>query len=71
MQQNYVMRLNDGKTVTVFNTTDFELLIDEYLGYDACEYFQELMSEWDEDIESAEQEREELKERIDELLKQQ
>lgn len=49
-----VLKLSDDKIETLFDAKDFEYLIDKYMGYEAVQYFRELMNE-------AEEERQEVR----------
>jgi len=40
-----VLKLSDNKIETLFDDRDFEWLIDKYMGYEAAQYFRELMNE--------------------------
>lgn len=40
-----VLKLSDDKIETLFDNRDFEWLIDKYMGYEAAQYFRELMNE--------------------------
>ena len=40
-----VLKLSDDKIETLFDDRDFEWLIDKYMGYEAAQYFRELMNE--------------------------
>ena len=40
-----VLKLSDNKIETLFDAKDFEYLIDKYMGYEAVQYFRELMNE--------------------------
>ena len=44
-----VLKLSDGKIETLFDAKDFEYLIDKYMGYEAVQYFRELMNEVEEE----------------------
>lgn len=44
-----VLKLSDDKIETLFNAKDFEYLIDKYMGYEAVQYFRELMNEVEEE----------------------
>jgi hypothetical protein len=44
-----VLKLSDDKIETLFDAKDFEYLIDKYMGYEAVQYFRELMSEVEEE----------------------
>ena len=44
-----VLKLSDDKTETLFDAKDFEYLIDKYMGYEAVQYFRELMNEVEEE----------------------
>ena len=44
-----VLKLSDNKIETLFDAKDFEYLIDKYMGYEAVQYFRELMNEVDEE----------------------
>lgn len=44
-----VLKLSDDKIETLFDTKDFEYLIDKYMGYEAVQYFRELMNEVEEE----------------------
>lgn len=44
-----VLKLSDDKIETLFDAKDFEYLIDKYMGYEAVQYFRELMNEVDEE----------------------
>ena len=39
-----VLKLSDDKVETLFDDRDFEWLIDKYMGYEAAQYFRELMN---------------------------
>ena len=39
-----VLKLSDSKVETLFDDRDFEWLIDKYMGYEAAQYFRELMN---------------------------
>lgn len=40
-----VIELKDGKCDTLFTETDFAYLVEQYMGYEAAEYFRNLMEE--------------------------
>ena len=40
---------SDNKIETLFDAKDFEYLIDKYMGYEAVQYFRELMNEVEEE----------------------
>lgn len=40
---------SDDKIETLFDAKDFEYLIDKYMGYEAVQYFRELMNEVEEE----------------------
>lgn len=40
-----VIELKDGKLDTLFTERDFAYLIEQYMGYEAANYFRELMEE--------------------------
>lgn len=44
-----VLKLSDDKIETLFDAKDFEYLIDNYMGYEAVQYFRELMNEVEEE----------------------
>lgn len=44
-----VLKLSDDKIETLFDAKDFEYLIDKYMGYEAVQYFLELMNEVEEE----------------------
>lgn len=44
-----VLKLSDYKIETLFDAKDFEYLIDKYMGYEAVQYFRELMNEVEEE----------------------
>lgn len=44
-----VLKLSDNKIETLFDAKDFEYLIDKYIGYEAVQYFRELMNEVEEE----------------------
>lgn len=44
-----VLKLSDDKIETLFDAKDFEYLIDKYRGYEAVQYFRELMNEVEEE----------------------
>ena len=44
-----VLKLSDDKIETLFDAKDFEYLIDKYMGYEALQYFRELMNEVEEE----------------------
>ena len=44
-----VLKLRDDKKETLFDAKDFEYLIDKYMGYEAVQYFRELMNEVEEE----------------------
>lgn len=44
-----VLKLSDDKVETLFDAKDFEYLIDKYMGYEAVQYFRELMNEVEEE----------------------
>lgn len=44
-----VLKLSDDKIETLFDAKDFEYLIDKYMGYEAIQYFRELMNEVEEE----------------------
>lgn len=44
-----VLKLSDDKLETLFDAKDFEYLIDKYMGYEAVQYFRELMNEVEEE----------------------
>lgn len=44
-----VLKLSDDKIETLLDAKDFEYLIDKYMGYEAVQYFRELMNEVEEE----------------------
>ena len=44
-----VLKLSDNKIETLFDAKDFEYLMDKYMGYEAVQYFRELMNEVEEE----------------------
>ena len=44
-----VLKLSDDKIETLSDAKDFEYLIDKYMGYEAVQYFRELMNEVEEE----------------------
>lgn len=40
-----VIELEDGKVKTLLSERDFTYLIEKYMGYEAADYFRELMEE--------------------------
>lgn len=44
-----VLKLSDDKIEILFDAKDFEYLIDKYMGYEAVQYFRELMNEVEEE----------------------
>lgn len=40
-----VIKLMDGKVNILFTERDFGYLVEQYMGYEAAEYFRELMDE--------------------------
>ena len=44
-----VLKLSDNKIETLLDAKDFEYLIDKYMGYEAVQYFRELMNEVEEE----------------------
>lgn len=42
-----VIELKGGKCETLFSENDFAYLIEEHMGYEAADYFRELMKELD------------------------
>lgn len=44
-----VLKLSDNKIETLFDAKNFEYLIDKYMGYEAVQYFRELMNEVEEE----------------------
>ena len=40
-----VIKLKNGKCETLFNERDFAYLIEQHMGYEAADYFRELMEE--------------------------
>lgn len=40
-----VIELKNGKCETLFNERDFAYLIEQHMGYEAADYFRELMKE--------------------------
>ena len=44
-----VLKLSDDKIEALFDAKDFEYLIDKYMGYEAVQYFRELMNEVEEE----------------------
>ena len=44
-----VLKLSDNKIETLFDAKDFEYLIDKDMGYEAVQYFRELMNEVEEE----------------------
>lgn len=43
------LKLSDNKIESIFDAKDFEYLIDKYVGYEAVQYFRELMNEVEEE----------------------
>ena len=39
------MKLKDGKMETLFSERDFVYLVEKYMGYEAADYFRDLMEE--------------------------
>lgn len=46
-----VIKFNDSKVATLFDARDFEYYLEQYMGYEAVQFFRELMSECDEEKE--------------------
>lgn len=44
-----VLKLSDNKIEILFDAKDFEYLMDKYMGYEAVQYFRELMNEVEEE----------------------
>jgi len=44
-----LLKLSDNKIESIFDAKDFEYLIDKYVGYEAVQYFRELMNEVEEE----------------------
>lgn len=44
-----VLKLSDNKIETLFDAKDFEYLMNKYMGYEAVQYFRELMNEVEEE----------------------
>lgn len=44
-----VLKLSDDKIETLFDAKDFEYRSDKYMGYEAVQYFRELMNEVEEE----------------------
>ena len=44
-----MLKLSDDKIENLFDAKDFEYLIDKYMGYEAVQYFRELMNEVEEE----------------------
>lgn len=40
-----VMKLKDGKMETLFSERDFAYLVGKYMGYEAADYFRDLIEE--------------------------
>lgn len=44
-----VLKLSNNEIVTVFDARDFEYYLEKYMGYEAVQFFRELMGELDEE----------------------
>lgn len=44
-----VLKLSNNETVTVFDARDFEYYLEKYMGYEAVQFFRELMDELNEE----------------------
>lgn len=44
-----VLKLNNNEIVTVFDARDFEYYLEKYMGYEAVQFFRELMEEINEE----------------------
>lgn len=47
-----VIKLSDNKVVTLFDARDFEYYLEQYMGYEAVQFFRELMDECNEEKEN-------------------
>ena len=47
-----VLKLSDNQVITVFDARDFEYYLEKYMGYEAVQFFRELMEECDEEKEN-------------------
>lgn len=56
-----VLKLSDDKIETLFDAKDFEYLIDKYMGYEAVQYFRELMNEVEEERQEVRSTRSDIK----------
>jgi hypothetical protein len=56
-----VLKLSDNKIETLFDAKDFEYLIDKYMGYEAVQYFRELMNEVEEERQEVRSTRSDMK----------
>jgi len=48
-----VLQLKGGKVHTVFNSKDFKWLVEQYMGYDASKYFENLIDSLEQAVEDA------------------
>jgi hypothetical protein len=48
-----VMQLKDGKVQTVFDSKDFKWLVEQYMGFDASRYFENLIDEFEQAVHKA------------------
>lgn len=63
-----VLKLSDNKIETLFDAKDFEYLIDKYMGYEAVQYFRELMNEVEEERQEVRSTRSDIEGQILDLI---
>lgn len=65
-----VLKLSDNKIETLFDAKDFEYLIDKYMGYEAVQYFRELMNEVEEERQEVRSTRSDIESQTLDLISQ-
>jgi len=48
-----VMQLKDGKVYTIFDSKDFKWLVEQYMGYEASRYFENLIDGFEQAVADA------------------
>lgn len=63
-----VLKLSNNETVTVFDARDFEYYLEKYMGYEAVQFFRELMDELNEEKANLKLIRSDVEEQVLELI---
>lgn len=63
-----VLKLSNNEIVTVFDARDFEYYLDKYMGYEAVQFFRELMDELNEEKANLKLVRSEFEEQVLNLI---